>query len=66
MVLIAFGGGLYFALRGETNNRGSLDFDPVEDSNLGVFPDETRLKSDDFYYYNVGLLQLGLVLHVRL
>ena len=41
VVVISFGGGLYLALRGETiNNSG--DFDPVDDTNLGRYPDDTE------------------------
>ena len=42
VVLLSFGGGLYFALRGEPNVTGSGDFNPVHDTNLGLFPDDTR------------------------
>ena len=49
VVLIAFGGGVYFALRGEKNPSNedepgstSDDFDPVYDTGLGIFPDDTR------------------------
>ena len=48
VVLLAFGGGLYFALRGRTHTpdsgsgSGSDEFDPVDDTDLGLFPDDTR------------------------
>ena len=44
VVIVSFGGGLYLALRGETINgsNNSTSFDPVDDTSLGIYPDETR------------------------
>ena len=45
VVLISFGGGFYLALRGEVINgrsSNSSSFNPVDDTSLGIHPDETR------------------------
>ena len=57
VLIISFGGGFYLALRGEIISNGSInsssnasinsgsnasDFDPINDTSLGLFPHETR------------------------
>ena len=57
VLIISFGGGFYLALRGEVISNGSInsssnasinsgsnasDFDPINDTSLGLFPHETR------------------------
>ena len=44
VINLAFGGSLYFALRGEVDdtNNNSTDFDPILDTSLSTHTDETK------------------------